>query len=69
MIANLVFLGLGLIAPMIVAWWAVTALHQTRPVAIALVVTISSVILGLETYGAMRFLGRGLGRAEPVQTA
>jgi len=69
MIANLVFLGLGLVAPMIVAWWAVTALHQTRPVALALVVTISSAILSLETYGAMRFLGRGLARAEPMQTA
>jgi hypothetical protein len=54
---------------MIVAWWAVMRLHQTRPIAIALVAIISSFVLSLETYGAMRVLGRGLARAEPMQTA
>jgi hypothetical protein len=52
-----------------VAFGAVRTLHQTRPIAIALIVIVSSVILSLETYGAMRYLGRGLARAEPMQTA
>jgi hypothetical protein len=69
MLANLVFLGLGLVIPVVVAFGSVRALHQTRPVAIALIVIVSSLILSLETYGAMRFLGRGLARAEPMQTA
>ena len=69
MMANLISLGIGLVIPLLVAWTAVTALHQTRPVAIALVVVIASIILALETYGAMRFLGRALARAEPLQTA
>jgi hypothetical protein len=69
MLANLVFLGLGLVVPVVVAFGAVRTLHQTRPIAIALIVIVSSVILSLETYGAMRYLGRGLARAEPMQTA
>ena len=69
MLANLVFLGLGLVVPVVVAFGAVRALHMTRPIAIALIVIVSSVILSLETYGAMIYLGRGLARAEPLQTA
>lgn len=69
MLANLVFLGLGLIVPVVVAFGTVRALHQARPIAISLIVIVSSVILFIETYGAMRFLGRGLARAEPMQTA
>jgi len=69
MLANLVFLGLGLVVPVVVAFGAVRALHLTRPIAISLIVIVSSLILALETYGAMRFLGRGLARAEPMQSA
>jgi len=68
MLANLVFLGLGLIVPVVVAFGTVRALHQARPIAISLIVIVSSVILFAETYGAMRFLGRGLARAEPMQS-
>ena len=69
MLANLVFLGLGLVVPVVVAFGAVRTLHLTRPIAISLIVIVSSLILALETYGAMRFLGRGLARAEPMQSA
>ncbi len=68
MLANLVFLGLGLIVPVVVAFGTVRALHQARPIAISLIVIVSSIILFAETYGAMRFLGRGLARAEPMQS-
>jgi hypothetical protein len=69
MIANLISLALALVIPMLIAWGTVGALHQTRPLAIALVVIVASAILAAETYGAMRFLGRALARAEPLQTA
>ena len=69
MLANLVFLGLGLVVPVVVAFGTVRMLHTARPVSIALIVIASSVILSLETYGAMRFLGRGLARAEPMPSA
>jgi hypothetical protein len=69
MIANLVSLGLGMVLPAVVAWAAVTAMGQSRAVSIALAVIIASTVLGLETYGAMRFIGRSLAKAEPLQTA
>ena len=40
-----------------------------RAVLICLVVVIASTVLALETYGATRFIGRALGKAEPLQTA
>ena len=69
MIANLISLGLGMVLPGVVAWAAVTAMHQSRAVSISLTVIIASTVLALETYGAMRFIGRSLGKAEPLQTA
>jgi len=69
MIANLISLGLGMVLPTVVAWGVVTALHQSRAVSIALTVIIASTVLALETYGAMRFIGRSLAKAEPLQTA
>jgi hypothetical protein len=68
MIANLIALGLGMVLPTVVAWGAVTTLHQSRAVSIALTVIIASTVLALETYGAMRFIGRSLAKAEPLQT-
>jgi hypothetical protein len=67
MIANLISLGVGLFLPVLIGWGVVSALHQRRPIAIALVVIVASSILALETYGAVRFLGRALKRAEPLQ--
>jgi hypothetical protein len=69
MIANLISLGLGMVLPTVVAWAAVTAMHQSRAVSISLTVIIASIVLALETYGAMRFIGRSLAKAEPLQTA
>jgi hypothetical protein len=69
MLANLVFLGLGLVLPVIVAFGSIRVLHQARFVEVAVSVILSSIILSLETYGAMRFLGRGLARAEPMQSS
>jgi hypothetical protein len=81
MIANLLSLGLGLILPLLGAWavaaWMAAgsgfssmgaASQLGRPFTITLVVVVASTLLGLETYGAMRFLGRALARAEPLQT-
>jgi hypothetical protein len=67
MIANLISLGLGLFFPLLIGWGVVSALHQRRPIAIALVVIVASVVLAAETYGVMRFLGRALRKAEPLQ--
>jgi len=76
MVANLFALGLGLIVPVIIAaalvrWGASnTSLTASlaKPSTIASVVIVASIVLALETYGAMRFLGRALARAEPLQT-
>jgi hypothetical protein len=81
MIANLISLTLGLIIPVlgawgVAAWIAATARSSgsalafglTRPFMITVTVIVASAILALETYAAMRFLGRALGRAEPLQT-
>lgn len=69
MIANLLSLGVGMVLPIVLAWGAVSAIHQSRAVSISLTVILSSTVLALETYGAMRFIGRSLGKAEPLQTA
>src|SRR4029079_2287551 len=68
MIANLISLGIGMVLPAVIAWGAVTAMHQSRAVSISLTVIIASSVLALETYGAMRFIGRALSKAEPLQT-
>jgi len=68
MIANLISLGVGMVPPVIIAWGLVTFLHQPRAISLALAVIISSFVLGIETYGAIRFIGRSLGKAEPLQT-
>ena len=68
MIANLISLGVGMVLPAVVAWGAVTAMHQSRAVSISLTVIIASTVLAIETYGAMRFIGRALSKAEPLQT-
>ena len=66
--ANLVSLGLALIVPLGVAWGAVRVLRQPQPASLALVAILAAVILALETYMAMQFLGGALARAEPGQT-
>jgi hypothetical protein len=69
MLANLISLGLGMVLPAVVAWAAIAALRPSRAIAISMTVIIASIVLGLETYGMMRFIGRSLGKAEPLQTA
>jgi hypothetical protein len=75
MIANLISLGFGLILPLLGAWgiavWANNAsspFFPLRPPIITLVIAVASTLLAAETYGAMRFIGRALSRAEPMQT-
>jgi hypothetical protein len=74
MIANLISLCLGMVLPVFIAAalvWGLNRLapsHESRAVMISLIVIVSSLVLGLETYGAMRFIGRSLGKAEPLQT-
>lgn len=68
-VANLIALGVALVIPVGISWLTVVLLHQQRPVTVALTIVLSAIVLAVETYGGMRFLGRALGRAEPPQTA
>jgi ABC-2 type transport system permease protein len=68
-LANLVSLALALVIPLLIGWAAVSVLHQPRGSAIALIIIFAAVVLGAETYGAIRLLGRALAKAEPAQTA
>jgi hypothetical protein len=65
--ANLISLGIGLLIPGALALGAGKLLHQPAAVTIALVVIVTSLILAVETYGAMVLLGRALAHAEPSQ--
>ncbi|HXT18518.1 MAG TPA: putative ABC exporter domain-containing protein [Gemmatimonadaceae bacterium] len=67
-LANLISLGVALVVPLLISWGTVVWMHQQRPVAIALVIVLSAVVLVAETYGAMRLLGTALARAEPAQS-
>jgi hypothetical protein len=53
---------------MIVAWTSVLLLNASRGLSLAFVLIVASIVLAIETYGAMRFLGRALNRVEPLQT-
>jgi hypothetical protein len=68
-VANLLSLALALVVPVAISWVLVVFLHQQRPVAIALIIILSAVVLAIETYGGMRWLGKALERTEPAQTA
>jgi len=68
MMANLVTLGIALIPPMIVAYTSVLFLNASRGLSLAFVLVVASLVLAIETYAAMRFLGRALNRVEPLQT-
>ena len=68
MMANLVTLGIALIPPMIVAWTSVLFLNASRGLSLAFVLVVASIVLAIETYGAMLYLGRSLKRVEPLQT-
>ena len=65
-VANLLVLALTLVIPALVAWTAVVMLPQPRPMLLALLVIVASVVLAVETYGMMRYLGGALQRAEPL---
>src|SRR5205085_10572116 len=50
MIANLLSLAIALVVPVGISWITVVSLHQQRPVAIALIIIVSAVVLATETY-------------------
>ena len=68
MVAHFATLGLSLLIPMLVGWTVALTLHQPRPTTIAVATIVAAFVLGIETYGAIRFLGRALGRVEPLQS-
>ena len=68
-VATLFSLAIGLIVPLIAAWLTVTLVSQTPAIRLAIIIVTASIILCVETYGAMRLVGRALSRAEPSQTA
>jgi hypothetical protein len=59
-VATLFSLAIGLIVPLLAAWLTVSFVSHTRTIQIALMIIAGSIVLGIETYGAMRLLGRGL---------
>jgi ABC-2 type transport system permease protein len=64
-VSSLFSLALALIVPLGVGWIVVAGLGQSKPVSLALVIIAAAGILGAETYGAIRILGRALSKAEP----
>jgi hypothetical protein len=68
-VATLFSLAIGLIVPLVTAWLTVALIPETRAIRLMLMIIVAAVVLGIETYGAMRLLGRALSRAEPSQTA
>jgi hypothetical protein len=67
-VATLFSLAIGLIVPLAAAWLIVALIPETRAIRLMLMIIVAAVVLGIETYGAMRLLGRALSRAEPMQT-
>ena len=66
-LAHFFTLGIALLIPMLVGWISASALHQSRPVTITVATIVAAALLSSETYAAIRFLGRALGRVEPLQ--
>jgi ABC-2 type transport system permease protein len=67
-VATLFSLAIGLIVPLGAAWATVALVSQARAIQFMLMIIAAAVVLSIETYGAMRLLGRALSRAEPSQT-
>jgi hypothetical protein len=67
-VATIFSLAIGLILPLVGSWLAITVAGQSRAINVMILVITASAVLAIETYGAMRFLGRALSRAEPTQT-
>jgi hypothetical protein len=67
MVAHFFTLGIALLVPTLVGWISASALHQSRPVTITVATIVAAALLSSETYAAIRFLGRALGRVEPLQ--
>ena len=65
-VSSLFSLAVALIAPLGLGWIVVAGLGQSRPVSLALVIIAAAGLLALETYGAIRVLGRSLSKAEPL---
>jgi hypothetical protein len=63
--ANLVSLALALVIPAIVGILIVRAAGGLSPVPLALGLIAASLVLAVETMGALRVLGRVFARAEP----
>jgi len=66
LLANLVALGVGLIVPAGIAWGAVKLFPEPRTSMLVTIAIIGSIVLAVETYGAMVLVGRALTRAEPL---
>jgi hypothetical protein len=67
-VANLFSLGVALIIPALVGITAVSAMDTPGVSSFALAIIVAAAILGAETYGAMRLLGRAFAKAEPGST-
>jgi hypothetical protein len=66
LLANLVALGVGLIVPAAIAWGAVKLYPAPRTGMLVALAIVGSIVLAVETYGAMVLVGRALTRAEPL---
>ena len=72
MIANLFTLLVALIPPTVLAALAFQfagGVHQRGIIVVWVPMVVAAVVLALETYAAMLWLGRAFNRAEPLQTA
>jgi hypothetical protein len=65
-IANLFSLAIALIVPGVVAFVAVAAMDVPGVLSLALSIAVAAAILGAETYGTLRLLGRAFAKAEPT---
>jgi ABC-2 type transport system permease protein len=67
-VATIFSLAIGLIVPLIAAWLTVMVVSGSRATQLAILIITAAVALCIETYGAIRLLGRALSKAEPLQT-
>ncbi|HEY9227062.1 MAG TPA: putative ABC exporter domain-containing protein [Gemmatimonadaceae bacterium] len=68
-VANLVSLVLALVLPGLAGFLVIGAFGGMRVSSLVVAIIVGSIILAIETYGALRLLGRVFARAEPLATA
>ena len=67
MVASLILLGIALVIPALIGWAVTTIYVGASAAGVATTMIVGAIVLGAETYGAIRLLGGAFARAEPLQ--